>query len=203
MDKQQAARAIIAHALPIAAFDGWTQRTLNQAAQDAGYKRTDAIRVFPDGAIEAVDAFFAQSDEQMLALLKNYSLDTMKIRERIATLIRIRLEMHAPHREALRRALALHHLPVYSHRHLKSLYRTVDEMWYAAGDQSTDFNFYTKRLTLAAVYSATLTYWLDDHSEGFSATWDFLNRRIENVMQFEKAKHRLREWVSTQFSKVG
>ena len=68
------------------------------------------------------------------------------------------------------------------------LYRTVDAIWYAAGDTSADFNFYTKRATLAGVFSSTLFYWLNDRSEGNEATWAFLDRRIDDVMRFEKFK---------------
>ena len=192
MDKAKAAKDIIAAALPLVPFEGWTQATLKQAATRAGYKGTDAIRVFSGGAIDAVGAYLQQCDEAMVDALQGYNLDTMKIRERIALAVRLRIMAYAPHREAARRALAMQALPLYAHRALKSLYATVDEVWHAIGDTSTDFNFYTKRLTLAAVYSATLLHWLDDDSPDFINSWDFLDRRIANVMQFEKFKQRMR-----------
>ena len=197
MDKQKVAEEIIEHALPLVPFEGWTTATLSQAAIAAGYKKTDVIRVFPSGAIEAVDAYARIIDRKMLAELKNYNLETMKIRARIAAAVRLRLELQTPHREAVRKVVAMHNMPFYAHRGLRALYETVDNIWYAIGDTSTDFNFYTKRLTLAAVYSATLMFWLNDHSMGFEATWDFLNRRIENVMKFESAKKQLKNWFST------
>lgn len=196
MDKSQAAADIIAHALPLVPFEGWNAPMLGKAAALAGYKKTDAIRVFPGGAIDAVEHFLAATDTAMLEALSHYPLDTMKIRERIAAAIRLRLEFLAPHREAVRRTLALLTLPIYAHRALKSLYRTVDTLWYAAGDTSTDFNFYTKRLTLAAVYSSTLLYWLDDKSPAYENTWAFLHRRIEDVMKIEKVKHQMRVILS-------
>jgi len=192
MDKTKAAQQIIAHALKLVPFDGWNQATLQQAAIAAGYKKTDVIRVFPAGAPQAVEAYLHQCDEAMVAELKNYNLESMKIRERIALAVRLRLMQHAPHREATRRSLGLLALPFYAHRALKSLYATVDTIWYAIGDTSTDFNFYTKRATLAAVYSTTLLYWLDDKSPDFNNSWDFLARRIDNVMQFEKLKSKLK-----------
>src|SRR4029077_14179482 len=97
-------------------------------------------------------------------------------------------------REAARRALALLALPLNAGLGLKLLYRTVDAMWYAAGDTSADFNFYTKRAILAGVYSSTLLYWLNDRAEGSEATWSFLDRRIDDVMKFEKFKDRVRNW---------
>ena len=199
MDKKKAAADIITKALPMVPFDGWNQQTLGKAAIEAGYKKTDVIRVFPGGAIDAIDSFLKASDEEMVKTLSSYHLDTMKIRERIATAVRIKLTAFAPHREALRRAIAMHALPFYCHRGLKALYHTVDSMWYGIGDTSSDFNFYTKRLTLAGVYSSTLVYWLDDRSPGFENTWAFLDRRINDVMKIEKAKHQARTWYHQKF----
>lgn len=191
MNKQQAAADIIAAALPIVPFEGWTMAALMQAAEKAGYKKTDALRVFPGGAIDAADVFSRLSDEQMLKDLQIYSLDTMKIRERIAAAVRIRINVHAPHREALRKAMALHAMPFYAARGLRCLYDTVDAIWRACGDTATDFNFYTKRLTLAGVYASTLLYWLDDKSARHTDSWAFLGRRIEDVMKIEKIKGKL------------
>ena len=194
MDKQKAAEEIIEHALPLVPFEGWTTATLGKAALEAGYKKTDAIRVFPSGAIEAVDEYARIIDRKMLAELKNYNLETMKIRARITAAVRLRLEMQTPNREAVRKVVAMHNSPFYAHRGLRALYETVDNIWYAIGDTSTDFNFYTKRFSLAAVYSATLLFWLNDHSMGFEATWDFLNHRIENIMKIEAAKKQVKTW---------
>jgi ubiquinone biosynthesis protein COQ9 len=198
MDKKKVAEEIIEHALPLVPFEGWTQITLGKAALAAGYKKTDVVRVFPAGAIEAVDAYARMIDRQMLAELTHYNFDTMKIRERIAAAVRLRLELQTSNREAVRKVVAMHNMPFYAHRGLRALYETVDNIWYAIGDTSTDFNFYTKRLMLAAVYSSTLLFWLNDHSMGFGATWEFLNRRIENVMQLEKVKKQMRGWLSAK-----
>ena len=120
---------------------------------------------------------------------------SLKIRDRIKSAVRIRLERHAGNREAARRALALLSLPFNAPLALRLLYRTVDAMWYAAGDTSTDFNFYTKRATLAGVYSSTLLYWLNDRSPGGEATWGFLDRRIDDVMKIEKLKSQVKSWT--------
>ena len=193
MDKSQAAIDIIAAALPAIPFEGWNQRTLREACVKCGYKKTDVIRVFPGGAVEATEMFMRHFDVAMEQTLQGYYLDSLKIRERIATAMRVKLELMEPQREAVRKALALLSMPYYLHRSLRLLYETVDNIWYAAGDTSTDFNFYTKRLTLAGVYSTTLLFWLDDKSPGHSNTWAFLDRRIEDVMAIEKVKKRIKE----------
>lgn len=193
MDKAKAAADILAHATPLAPFEGWNQRTLGIAAQNAGYKRTDVIRVFPGGAIQAAEALLTYYNQAMAETLAGYHLENMKIRERITAAIRLKLELMAQDREALRKIYALLAIPYNLPVALKHLYQTVDTIWYAIGDTSTDFNFYTKRLTLAGVYSATMLHWLDDKSAGFDATWAFLDRRINEVMMIEKAKHKFKQ----------
>ena len=66
----------------------------------------------------------------------------------------------------------------------------------AAGDRSTDFNFYTKRGLLAGVYAATTLYWLDDRSPGFEATQAFLDRRLADVMAIPRLGSRVREFAA-------
>lgn len=195
MDKHKAAEDILREALALAPFEGWNQTMLKNAAEAAGYKRTDAIRVFPGGAIDAVDTYFRLTDLQVAARMQEYNLETMKIRQRITTAVQIKLEIMAPHREAVRRALALQAVPLYAAHALKSLYHTVDTIWHAIGDRSTDFNFYTKRLTLAGVMSATVLFWLEDKSPAYENTLAFLDRRIEDVMRFESLKHQLRQRI--------
>ena len=116
----------------------------------------------------------------------------MRIRDRIATAVRTRLDLLAPHKEAVRRAVAFEALPGNAPRALKAVYHTVDAMWHAAGDTATDWNFYTKRALLAGVYTSTVLIWLGDQSEDCAETWAFLDRRIEDVMRIEKAKAKVR-----------
>lgn len=196
MDKIKASEEIIMHALPLVPFDGWNMQTLGKAAVAAGYKKTDVVRVFSGGAIDAVDAYSRLIDKKMLEELSHYDMDNMKIRAKITRAVRLRLELQTPHREAVRRTVAIHSLPIYAHHGLRALYETVDNIWYAIGDTSTDFNFYSKRITLAAVYSSTLLTWLNDNSIGQEATWEFLDRRIVEIMQLEKAKYQIKTWFS-------
>lgn len=196
MDKQKAAEDIITHALPLAANDGWNQIVLAKAAVAAGYKKSDVVRVFPEGSIAAVDEYSRMCDRLMLSALSSYHLDEMRIRDRVALAVRLRLEQQAPHREALRKALNLQNMPYHITHGMRSVYETVDNIWRAIGDSSTDFNFYTKRATLAAAYSATLIFWLNDNSPAFEGSWNFLDNRIANIMQIEKAKKIFREWTA-------
>lgn len=188
---------ILDAALPSIVFDGWTQSTLENAATSLGLTAFDVKRAFPGGVADAVNLFSARADEQMLATLTNdYTLSEMKIRERIATAVMVRLRDQLPHREAVRRAIAFYAMPWHASAGLHALYATVDAMWKAAGDTSTDYNFYTKRLLLSGVFTSTVTVWLDDTSADLADTEAFLRRRIENVMQIEKAKASARDHFS-------
>jgi ubiquinone biosynthesis protein COQ9 len=187
-------KRILTAALPHAGFDGWTMAMLEQAARDLGLPKEEAHRAFPGGPTEAILYFSTEADRAMTeTLARDYHLASMRLRERIAICVMTRLRHNTPHREAVRRAIAHMAQPWNAPSAMKSLYATVDAMWRAAGDTSVDFNFYTKRLTLANVYSATLLVWLGDDSPNLEETEAFLARRIENVMQFEKFKARAKE----------
>ncbi len=189
---------ILAAALPLVVFDGWTLGTLEAAAKSLGLTMADVTHAFPAGVVDAVTYHSTQADEAMVATLRrDYHLPSMKVRERIATAVMVRLRQQAPHREAVRRATAFLKMPWNMPAATKALYATVDAMWREAGDTSTDYNFYTKRLLLSKVYLATLPVWLDDNSPDLAATEAFLRRRIENVMQIEKFKTFLRSTLKS------
>jgi len=192
-DHDRAREQIIAAALPHVPFDGWTLETLRRAAADAGYDPLTALRVFPRGAVEAIEAWVAQADRRMLEALERQGAGGPKVRERVALAIRLRLEELASHREAVRRALSVLALPHHAPLAARLVWRTVDAIWYAAGDTATDFNYYSKRGLLAGVYSATVMYWLEDKSEGCADTWKFLDRRLADVLRVPQALGRLRE----------
>lgn len=186
-DRDAVRGAILDAALAHVPFDGWTHAVLQQGAADAGFEPIMAMRVFPGGPAEAVAFWSRRADRRMVEALEGHDLSKLKVRQRIAAAVRVRLEQNAGHREAVRRAMALLALPLNAAQGPALLWRTVDAVWYAAGDTATDFNYYTKRGLLAGVYGATVLYWLDDRSEGFAETWAFLDRRIADVMHVPRA----------------
>ncbi len=171
-----------------AAFDGWSDAARDMAADAAGIDTDVAALAFEDGALDMIDAWFAEIDRAMLAAVPPERIATMKIRERITALIEARLQATAADRESLRRAVAILALPQNLARAARLGWRTVDTIWRAAGDVATDYNHYTKRTILLGVYASTVTVFLDDDSEGFLDTRAFLARRIAGIMAFEKAK---------------
>jgi len=181
-----------------AAFEGFGRAGLAAAGTKLGLPTGEAERLFPGGGLAVVEYLSERADRRTVEDMEKAGVSAMKIRERIKLAVRTRLERHVGNREAVRRALALLALPLNAPIGLKLLYKTVDAMWYAAGDSSTDFNFYTKRAILSGVYSSTLLYWLNDRSEGHEATWSFLDRRIDDVMRFEKLKSQVRSWTSPE-----
>ena len=166
-------------------FSGWTISAVEEAAVTAGYERSMALRAFPNGILDVVDTYFFVSDALMIDALDYLNLSEMPVRKRIRTAVKLRLEQKTEHREALRRLIGILTTPQYSAVAARSMHRTVDKIWRAAGDQSTDFNFYTKRILLAGVYSSTLLFWLNDSSTNSIDTWGFLDRRINDVMKIQ------------------
>jgi ubiquinone biosynthesis protein COQ9 len=184
-------------ALPVgenAAFDGWNAKAVDSAAAQLGIDPAQARLAFPKGQAEMVDAYVQGVDAAMEAHFTPETVAALKIRERIRALIWYRLEAMAPAREAVRTGLSILAMPQNLPLTLRIGWLTADLMWRLAGDTATDYNHYTKRLILSGVYASTLLAWLDDQSEGWQETAAFLDRRIDNVMRFEKWKA---SWVGS------
>lgn len=180
--------ALAPHIAPNAAFDGWGDAALGMAAAELGVPAPRARLCFPGGAAEMIDAWFDWVDRDMALAFPLERVEAMKIRERIRALVMHRVEAMLPHREALRRALAILAQPQNLPLAARLGWRAADRMWRVAGDRSTDFNHYSKRAILMGVYGSTTMVFLDDDSDGLAQTRAFLNRRIDEVMRFEKVK---------------
>ena len=169
---------------------GWSETSLRAACQDLSITRQMAALACPRGAIDLAIRFHHDGDEAMQVVLQKTDINAMKIREKITFSVRARLDAIRD-KEAVRRGATLMALPQHAAEGAGLVWGTCDRIWAAIGDRSADVNWYTKRLTLSSVYSATVLYWLGDNSPNHQDTWTFLDRRIENVMQFEKFKAQL------------
>lgn len=174
-------------------FDGWTLASLNAAALDIGVTREIAELAYPSGPLEVLDSYFEVMNDRLKSELNVEDLPAMKIRDRITRAVRLRMDHNGENKELTRRTFATLALPQNVKRGLSAMWATADTMWVAAGDTSTDHNWYTKRMILSGVYSSVLVYWLSDESENYQDTWDFLDRRIEDVMKIETAKYKMRQ----------
>ena len=183
-----------------ATFDGWTSQAVTNAAELEGVDGDVARLAFKGGPMTMIAAWIASVDRAMAEALPAEAIAGLKIRERIRRLVQFRLDALIGRQEALRRALAIMAMPQNAAQALKLGWRSADAMWRLAGDTATDYNHYTKRMTLGALYASTLAIFAQDESEGFAETKAFLDRRIENVMQFEKAKAQLLRPDAERFS---
>ncbi|WP_170426951.1 COQ9 family protein [Ruegeria arenilitoris] len=181
--KQQLLDAIVIH-VP---FDGWSEASFRAAVSDCDMDDTLARAICPRGAVDLALAFHARGDAVMVEKLNATDLSALKFRDRIATAVRFRLEAVSD-KELVRRGMTLFSLPSNAADGAKALWQTCDLIWDTLGDTSDDVNWYTKRATLSGVYSSTLLYWLGDDSPDHQKTWEFLDRRISDVMQIEKIK---------------
>jgi ubiquinone biosynthesis protein COQ9 len=185
-------RTVLAAALPHVAFDGWSDRTLAHAVEDAGVEPGLARLAFPRGGVDLALAFHNDRDAALAADLASADLLGLRFRDRIGYAIMRRLELVADEREAVLRGAALFALPIHAADGARAIWHTADTIWTALGDESRDFSWYSKRTTLSAVYSAALLYWLGDDTPGFAATREFVGRRIDDVMRIEGVKSRIR-----------
>mgnify|MGYP000182718568 FL=1 len=178
-------------------FDGWTKAALQAGVQDAGFDADMALRAFPGGLPDLAQHMADWADRRMLDELADLDIDAMRVRDRVAAGVKARLQVVTPYREAMRRLLAYLTLPQNAPMAARQTWRTVDEIWYAAGDDAADFNYYTKRSLLLPVYTTTVLYWLNDDSDGMAATWDYLDRRISDVLKVPALKARIQKALSS------
>ncbi len=174
-----------------AVFDGWTDKAVRHAAEVAGADPDVALLAWPGGAMDMIEGWAAAIDAAMERDIAPDALATVPIRERIRRLVQYRLDATGTEKEALRRALAIMAMPQNAARAARLGWRSADAMWRLAGDTATDYNHYTKRAILGSIYAATIAVFVGDESEGKVDTRAFLDRRIEGVMKFEKAKAQL------------
>ena len=185
--------AVLAALLGRAAFDGWTAAALAGAGKDAGVSDAMVAAAFPAGPADALRAWSMAADKTMLEAMAHPDFAGLKIREKVAFAVRARLGVLRPHKEAARRAAATLALPIHAPLAADLAWKTADAIWRGLNDKSTDFNFYSKRGILTGVWLSTLTHWLGDDSDDEASTNAFLDARIDNVMQIEKLKGKIRE----------
>lgn len=184
--------ALLDAALMHVPFDGWTEAAFQAAVADSGLDPALARALCPRGGVDLALAYHARGDAEMVRRLQETDLSGMKFRDRIALAVRCRLEA-VEDRELVQRGTTLFALPRYAGDGARAIWGTADLIWRTLGDSSDDINWYTKRATLSGVYAATVLFWLGDDSPDHDATWAFLDRRIDDVMQIEKVKARVRE----------
>ena len=178
-------------ALPNVAFDGWSNLTFVAACKKANISERKARLFCPRGAVDLAIAFHKWGDDQFEAAFTSKKILQLKVREKIRKAVELRIRL-ASDKEAVRRGVVLFALPIYAFEGSRLIWDTSDLIWELIGDNSEDYNWYSKRAILSAVYASTVLYWLGDNSEGSEETWHFLDRRIEDVMKFETAKVQLK-----------
>ncbi|MEM1361129.1 MAG: COQ9 family protein [Pseudomonadota bacterium] len=173
-------------------FDGWSKTSFRAAIAESGVDPIVAEAVCPRGAVDLALAFHRRGDDLMVQRLHEEDLTALKFREKIERAVQLRLQV-IEDKEAVRRGATLFSLPIYAADGARAVWATVDTIWSELGDKSDDVNWYTKRATLYAVYSATVLYWLGDESPENQRTWNFLGRRIDDVMQIETLKKKVND----------
>ncbi|MGI9510483.1 MAG: COQ9 family protein [Geminicoccaceae bacterium] len=199
VERQSQRDQLLEAALTHIPFDGWSRRALLEGAADIGIASATAKRLFPRGGDDLLAHLDVWADRRLVEMVDQRAIDRLRMRERIARLVRMRLEILSPHREAVRRAIAARLLPNNAIKAGPALWRSVDLIWALAGDRADDASYYSKRGLLLAVWTSTFFYWLEDQSPGLEDSWAFLDRRIDNVMQFG----RIRGQVEGVFKSLG
>ena len=191
MDQDTAKARLLDAALTHVPFDGWSETTLRAAISDSGVETALARNCYPRGGVDLALAYHRRGDAAMRQALGNEDLSALRFRERVARAVRLRIEVADI--ELVRRGSTLFSLPQNALLGAGAVWGTADAIWTALGDTTRDLNWYSKRATLSAVYGATVLFWLGDDSPDHQATWDFLDRRVADVMEIEKLKSTVKE----------
>jgi ubiquinone biosynthesis protein COQ9 len=202
MERSTERDALLDALLPLVAEHGFTRGAARLAAKAAGMEEADAPMLFPGGPAELVEAWSDLADRRMSEGAKELDFTEKKAPERVRAVIALRFAQQRPHKDAVRRALAVLALPGNAAAAARTSARTANAIWYAAGDSAVDFSWYTKRATLAAVYGATLLAWLRDPAEDDRATLDFLDRRLDGVGRVGAARRRLEQRVESVLDRL-
>lgn len=189
--------------MPLAGEQGWTGEALKAAAAAAGLSEGELQLAAPRGPLDMIDAFAQWGDDEMARRLERVDLLRLKVRERVRTAVLARFEALAPWKGAEAKAVQAMVRPFRAGEGAGFVWRTADRIWRLIGDRSTDENYYSKRAILVGVLASTTARWLAEAGEDDTATRDFLDRRIDNVMQFEKLKARARPAAAMATAMVG
>lgn len=192
---QEIKDAILLRALNDVPFDGWTLDVIEAASKDLGYEKGTIRALFPSGLADILAHFSNWADRAMLETLRNQDRDSMRIRDRIRAHVLARLQVLEPHKEAVNLSLEYYKIPTRQPQAAKMVWKTADIIWNACGDTTTDYNHYTKRALLSGILGSTTLVWLRDENTDNSKTIVFLDKRIENVMQFGKIMGKLKKRV--------
>ena len=199
LDNNQIRIDLIKAMLTHVPFDGWTWEAMEQGAIDIGYekKKTSSERnkifkdLFKNGSIDFIDIFSEIIDLEVKENYNSIEAKPERVPEKIKKIIMIRLNLCQKYKEAVRSSIALSAIPVNTKISLNILYRTCNSIWRIVGDKSTDFSFYTRRISLAAVYTPTLLFWLNDESNNNIETEFFLDRRLKDISKVSSLKRPL------------
>lgn len=193
---------ILLATLPNVLFDGWTDKAIEEGAVEAGFEPSMAVRAFPYGVSDVLAHFADFINRKMSERLAEIDMSALHLGKRLEEAMRIRLDIEAPYKEAVRKAMSYYAVPKNAPQGVQVVWKAVDEMWWSCGDESVDFNYYTKRASLAAVYSATMVYWLNDESENSEETIDFYKRRLIDVINAVKTRKEIFGKVEDFFCKI-
>ena len=188
---------ILNNFLKICPFDGWNIISLKQAAQDSKIDENYISLIFDNGINDMTNFFNKYYDDMMEKEIKGLNLQEMKIRDKIKNSVKIRLKLYKNHKSSIKRLIEFYSNPKNTNLAIANCYKTVDTIWYAIGDQSTDFNFYSKRIILLKIYIRTILKFVQDDSDDHLKTYNFLDNQIEEVMTINKIKIKVKNCINS------
>lgn len=190
---------VILAALPEVSQNGWTPAAIDRAAQACGVQDDITLSLFPNGMVDAVAHFSDYIDREMMKRIEKIPAASLRSKDKVRAAVMARYDVLAPYKEVTEFALAFWSVPTHVIQGQRVLWRTSDRIWTWAGDTATDYNRQTKRALLSSIMMGTTMVWIGDDSENHIITQAFLDRRLENIMEFGRAIGTMKKVIPNLF----
>ena len=176
---------------------GWNEEMFSKVAKNSKYDTAVVLSLFPEGYLSLIQVYLDEINTKMTDESKKLNLIRFKVHERIRELCILRFKIMIKEKKIVCKTFLHLLLPNNYSFSLKNLYKTVDQIWYLAGDSSTDFNFYSKRAILASIYLTTILHFINN--ENLEETIILLNKQLKKVSKIPKIKERLSDYIKLTF----
>ena len=171
----------------IVSDEGWSEKVLKQLLQN-GVEKSDLVTYFQYDYKELLKYSLEELNNSLEKEINKINIINYSLNKRIKKILMLRFNILNNDKEFYKKTF--YHLLIPSNNKImkSSLYKSVDTMWYLAGDNSTDFNFYTKRLILAVIYVNALFVLFN---KNFDEVESNIDRNLKKISKIPKIKDRI------------
>jgi ubiquinone biosynthesis protein COQ9 len=187
---------IISKFIELLQFEGWSNNTLEKAAKECGFDSGYLSIIYPGGISEFTNEFITECNDAALKVALDDNFAKLRTTQKVEEIIYRRIGTY--HNvlgsiDNVRKFVGYCGNPVNVPGSLRNIYSFSSDVWYLLGDKSTDFNYYTKRISLSAIYTKCMLYSLSDKSDNLTQTKKYIQKSIDGLMKINKLKQKVND----------